>query len=137
MKTFFSAIAVIAALQATPSLAQDAVFDAAAVTAACQSGGESCLAAVQAAVAAIEASGGDATAPAPRSSRGPSSLLLELARSAPAATLAVFAQAMGAISDASTDPTQKAALNVLASDLNAGNVPATSPFGAVDGLSTN
>ena len=52
MKTFLSAIAVIAALQATPSLAQDAVFDAAAVTAACQGGGDSCLAAVQAAVAA-------------------------------------------------------------------------------------
>ena len=136
MKTFFSAIAVIAALQATPSLAQDAVFDAAAVTTACQSGGETCLAVVQAAVAAIEASGGDATAL--NSQLGAlAGLLLELARTAPAATLAVFAQAMGAISDASTDQTQKAALNVLASDLNAGNVPATSPFGAVDGLSTN
>jgi|GEM_PF-2029027 len=136
MKTFLSAIAVIAALQATPSLAQDAVFDAAAVTAACQGGGDSCLAAVQAAVAAIEASGGDATAL--NSQLGSlAGLLLELARTAPAATLAVFAQAMGAISDASTDPAQKAALNSLMSDLNSGTVPATSPFGAVDGLSTN
>ena len=123
MKTFLSAIAVIAALQATPSLAQDAVFDAAAVMAACQGGGDSCLAAVQAAL---------------NSQRGSrAGLLLELARTAPAATLAVFAQAMGAISDASTDPAQKAALTSLVSDLNSGTVPATSPFGAVDGLSTN
>lgn len=136
MKTFLSAIAVIAALQATPSLAQEALFDADAVTSACQSGGDTCLAAVQAAIAAIAASDGDAAAL--NSQLGAlAGLLLELARTAPAATLAVFAQAMGAISDASTDPTQQAALNSLVSDLNNGTVPDTSPFGAVDGLSNN
>lgn len=136
MKKFLSAVAVLVALQAAPSFAQEAVFDPDAVTAACQSGGDTCLAAVQAAVAAIEASGGDAAAL--NSQLGAlAGLLLELARTAPAATLAVFAQAMSAISDASTDPAQKAALNDLVTNLNAGTVPSTSPFGAVDGLSNN
>jgi hypothetical protein len=134
MKTFLSVIAAIAALQATPSLAQDAVFDTAAVTDACQSGGDSCLAAVQAAVAAIEASGGDAAAL--NTQLGTlAGLLLNLARTAPVATLAVFAQAMGAISNASTDPAQRTALNALASELNNGNVPAPEAFGAINGLS--
>lgn len=134
MKKFLSAVAVISALQATPSLAQDAAFDASAVTSACQSGGDGCLAAVQAALAAIEASGGDAAAL--NSQLGVlAGLLLELARAAPAATLAVFAQAMGAIADVSTDPAQQAQLRAVASDISDGNVPATSPFGSANGLS--
>jgi hypothetical protein len=124
------------ALYATISHAQEVSFDTVAVRAACHSGGDTCVETVRAAIAAIEA-GGDNPTDLNLQFGVLAGLLLELARTAPTMTLAVFAQAMSAISGGSTDPVQKALLASLVADLNAGYVPAALSTGSVNGLSNS
>jgi len=122
------------ALFATLAQAEEASFDPAELTASCHSGGNTCLEAVRTAITAIEA-GGDNPTDLNLQFGVLAGLLLELARTAPTMTLAVFAQAISAISGWSTDPVQKALLASLVADLNASYVPTALSGGRVNGLS--
>ena len=128
-KLLLGAVMTASMMFAQGAVAQEAnavtaSFDVASIATAC-SGGDAvvCLAVIEAIIAALQAAG---LTPGELNSQIAllASSLADVARDNPVpAVLAATSQALGSVAAASTDPAQIAAIQTLAADVAANNIP--------------